>query len=236
MSKDKNFTKYNNHIFRIFYSFFKPEFYQYVAYQQKGYGLKTIILILFFSFFIPTLIIYKSFSTFDFANSKNEKVIQIRDSLSNFPKIKIISGKLDNKENPILPIVINGAQEDKNLITLDPDKNSLIATNSLILFSKEGVFFDSIEIISYLLSVFGYNNIPINKMNIEASFINYSKENITIDNNSVENTIQLYVNNLGRNLLFSVLPITFIISILLKVIEIFALSLVTSILLKRKKL
>jgi len=236
MSKGKNSIKYNNHIYGIFYSFFKPEFYQYVAYHQKGYGLKTIILILFFSFFIPTLIIYKSFSTFDFVESKNEKIIKIRDSLSNFPKINIISGKLDKEQNPILPVVINGASENNNLITIDPDKNSLVATNSLILFSKEGVFFDSIEIISYLLNIFGYNNIPINQMKVEASFINYNNENITIDSNLVESTIQLYVNNLGRNLLFSVLPITFVISILLKIIEIFALSLVTSLLLKRKKL
>jgi hypothetical protein len=228
--------KYYNHFYRIFCSFYKAEFYQFVAYNQNGYGLRTISLILFISFLIPTIIIYKSLSGFSFRDNKNIEIANIRENIVQFPDIKISAGKLNQENNEFLPFVITGNSQGKDLITLDPNQNSIIAANSLILFSKEGVFFSSIEIIGYLLNMFGYDNIPINQIKLDTNFIKYNEGDFVINSELIETSIELYINNLGKNLVFSVLPLTFIISLLLKIIEIIIFSCLTIVFLKKNKI
>ena len=92
------------------------------------------------------------------------------------------------------------------------------------------------EMISILLNSFELGNIPLDKLGNNTNFQEYPQDNFTINGEKLIKWSESYINYLGSNVLFSLLPLALIAAIILKMIEIFILSLITSSLLNRRKI
>lgn len=231
-------TKKNslNYFSRIYRSFYDKGFYNNVAYQQNNVGVNLLVFILFVTYLVPSLIIYNKFTTFAFATTQSIKLKELGENLVEVPEIYINNRELSNEDNINTPYELDVSFLDKTLLTFNEQENSLIGTNSIILFSKSGLYFDNMEMISILLNSFELGNIPLDKLGNNTNFQEYPQDNFTINGEKLIKWSESYINYLGSNVLFSLLPLALIAAIILKMIEIFILSLITSSLLNRRKI
>ena len=229
-------SNYNNLFIRVFSSFFSRDFYCFVFDKQKNSGFGVLAVILFVTFFIPSIIIYNKLINFSYSDSDNLLISELKDTLISVPEVSVKEGVLYNNQSG-LPKTVELNSFNKNLIVLDETKNSLIASDTMVLFSKDGMYFNPLELVTILLKIFGLKNIPVEHFaNAKANFISYPKEPFVFDGEFMIKWSEGYVQSLGNSLLYSLLPSVFIFSLILKFIEVLFLSFIARVVALRYKL
>lgn len=218
-------TNYNNFFNRSVGAFFSEKFYNFVFREQSNNGFSTIIIILFFTYFIPSIIIYNKLVNFTYQNNDNEAISELKEALFEVPNVTITDGILDHNDD--LPKAINISLLDKNLLVIDKEQDSLITSNSSVLFSKDGIYFNSLDLVGILLKLLNIQNVPTGSIDGNASFVQYSDVLTAFDGDFLTKWSEKYINSLGGNLLYSLLPSVVILSIIFKFIEVFFLSFIT---------
>lgn len=223
---------YNNFLNRSFAAFFSRPFYNFVFTQQKTNGFSTLIIILFLTYLVPTIIIYQKLVGFTYQDNQDEIVLELQNSLLEVPDVTITDGVLDGN-NDQLPKEIAMSVLNKNLIVIDQKQNSLSTVNSSVLFASDGVYFNNLELIVILLKALNLRNIPTGNISSNTSFIQYPKTLTAFDGNFLLEWSQQYIHSLGTNLIYSLLPAVVILSVILKFIEVLCLSFIARIIANR---
>ena len=231
-----NLKNYNNLFIRIYRSFFCANYYSFIAKQKNTNGFALVSIILAITYFIPCLIIQNKLSNFTYENKSNELVVELQESFSLVPEIHISEGKLLLENNANLPYIVNSTLLEKNILLFDPNQNSLIANNSVVLFAQDRIYFYTPELIYLLLKIINLSPPTMDKLNHKSDFILYPKENIKIDGNIILSWTQKYIQSLGKTIIYPLLPIIILFSIVLKFIEIWFLSLITKFIANNYKL
>jgi len=225
-------TNYNNFLNRSICAFFSERFYNFVAKGQKNSGFGTLVVILFFTYLIPSVVIYNKLINFSYEDS--ESALELKSMLLEVPEITITEGVLD--DNDIFPKSISSDILNKNFLVIDKKENSLVASNSSILFSKDGVYFNNLELVVILLNTLNLKNIPTGNITNNTNFVPYPAEFSSFDSNFLIQWSEKYIHSLGASLVYSLLPAVVLLSIILKFVEIFFLSFITRIISVRMNL
>ena len=219
---------YNNFFTRVFCSCFSRNFYRHVFYESKSDYFSVIILIIAITYIIPTSIIRDRLANFSYSQNDNNIARELHDALSNIPDITISDNILDSQNYPELPQSQYFSVLNKNLFTIDPTQNSLITTNSSILFAEDGIYINNQDLIIILGKMLGLENTPTNIYNN-----NHSKETpfLPYENNLTKFNGEFWIKWSEKNirslktpLIFALLPSVIIVTSIIKLIEIFFLS------------
>ena len=231
-----NFQNYHNIFVRVYRSFFCKNYYNFIAKQKNTNGFALVCLILAITYLIPCLIIQNRLSNFTYNNKDNKLVVELKENLYSVPDIYLNEGKLLAEKNPNLPYNVNSALLGKNILLFDPSQNSLIANNSIILFSQDRIYFYIPELIYTLLKIINLSAPTTGKFNNKSDFILYPKDNIKIDGKTIISWTEKYIRSLGKTIIYPILPIIILLSVILKFIEIWFLSLITKFIANNYKL
>ena len=222
-------NNYNNIFIIIYRSFFCKKLYNHIFKQGKFNIFLPLFTIIVITYLVPCLMIKNRLANFTYSDNSNILAQELSENITLTPEIIIKNGKLIHENNPdIFPYYINIPSLNKNIISFDPKANSLIAHNSVILFSNEKVIFSLPELVVILLKLVNLNSPPLSQITQHNSnYELYPNKDINFNGATMLNLSEEYINSLAKLILYPISLIIIFLTILLKFVEILILSFIT---------